>query len=60
MSTVRRECRCGRSWVPVDLNREECPDCGDLTCNLILTVPGWHVPPPGSLGELMQEWAAQP
>jgi len=44
----------------VDLNREECPDCGDLTCNLILTVPGWHVPPPGSLGELMQEWAAQP
>lgn len=57
----RRECsHCGTSWPPVNLNREECPRCGDATTALILTVPALHVPPPGSLGELMQEWAAQP
>ena len=60
-TSVRRECsRCGRSWAPVNLNREDCPGCGEAVMGLILTVRGLHFPPPGSLGELMNEWAAQP
>ncbi len=56
----RRECpRCGRAWPvtePIAL-RECCEACGEPGV-LVITIAA-PFPPAGSLGELMQEWAAQ-